>query len=264
MRAPPRSQSLSSGRSRPGFHHGAILAGALLLCGCATNGDFGRVRPEWVYDDIHNWVGRDAVASVGLPASVYPLTDDERALRDFAFPLIDPPYNRNRWDSVLREYGLTHRPAPEGSPVDRTAYWRKWILADRRSEASAYAQIFTDTRNDVVRIEPFFALAGRVSDIDNRRARSLVHVSGLTAAEEANALARNNENIAVIAWVCRSLDARAAAYRYALERLVIAAPSTAAGEAERSLAMLQMRIAQYCRGAGAGHGAPASGIVAKG
>src|SRR5262249_39100314 len=203
---------------------GAILAGALLLCGCAT-GDFGRVRPDWVYDDIHDWVGRDAVASVGLPASVYPLTDDERALRDLAFPLIDPPYNRNRWDSVLREYGFKHRPAPEGSPVDPTAYWRKWILADRRSEASAYAQIVTDARNDEVRIEPFFALAGRISDIDRKRARSLVHVSGLTPAEAANALARNNENTAVIAWVCRSLDARAAAYRYALERLVIAAPS---------------------------------------
>src|SRR5262249_10953804 len=95
MQAPQRSPSLSRWRSRPGFRHGAILAGALLLCGCAT-GDFGRVRPDWVYDDIHDWVGRDAVASVGLPASVYPLTDDERALRDLAFPLIDPPYNRNR------------------------------------------------------------------------------------------------------------------------------------------------------------------------
>jgi hypothetical protein len=229
-----------------------------------TNGDFGRLRPELVTDDIHDWVGRDAVASIGLPASVYPLTDDERALRDLAFPLIDSPYHRNRWDSVLREYGLKHRPAPEGSPVDRTAYWRKSIIADRRSEASAYAQIVTDARNDVVRIEPFFALAGRVSDIDHKRARSLVHVSGLTAAEEANALARNNENTAIVAWVCRSLDARAAAYRFALERLVIAVPSSAAAEAERSLAMLQMRIDQYCRGAGAGRGAPAGGVVAKG
>jgi hypothetical protein len=241
-----------------------MLAAGLLLAGCALNGDFGRVRPELLTDDMHNWIGHDAATSIGSPASLYPLTDDERTLRDFAFPLIDPPYNRNRWDSVLREYGDKHRPEIEGAPIDRTAYWRKSILAGRRSEASAYAQIVTDARNDVDRMEPFFALAGRVIEMDARRTKSLDYVSALSPAEVANAMARNNENWAIVGWVCRALDARAAAYRFALERLVIEVPSNAAAEAERSITLMRMRIGQYCQTARGGPAGPRGGIVSKG
>jgi hypothetical protein len=42
-----------------------------------------------------------------------------------------------------------------------------------------------------------------------------------------------------------SLAERAASYKIALERLVIAAPSPVAVEAERSLTLLQQRIGAY-------------------
>ncbi len=98
----PHDRTLEAGASgRPpnaSLPHGAACC---LLGGCAPNGDFGRVRPELVNDDIHDWVGRDAaVASAGRPPHI-PLTDDERLLRDLAYPLIEPPYDRNRFDSVL-------------------------------------------------------------------------------------------------------------------------------------------------------------------
>lgn len=225
----------------------ALLAGAMLLGGCALNGDFGRVRPELVTDDMHAWVGREAVGSIGGQPSQFRLTDDERRLRDLAFALIQPAYDRNRWDSVLAEYGLE---GPRvGAPFDRTAYWTHLDVAHRRSEVSSYAQIVTDARNDVVRIEPFFEVAARVLDLDRRRADSLRYVaasSGLSEAEANNALSRNNENTATVEWVCRSLKERAISYRYALERLVISTPSTNAVEAERSLTLLQTRTGGYC------------------
>ncbi len=62
------------------------LALPLLLGACAANGDFGRLKPGLVADDIHGWVGRDAVRAVGVPVSQYPLTDEERQLRDFGYP----------------------------------------------------------------------------------------------------------------------------------------------------------------------------------
>jgi hypothetical protein len=225
----------------------ALWAGTTLLGGCALNGDFGRVRPELVTDDMHAWVGREAVGSVGGQPSQFRLTDDERRLRDLAFALIQPAYDRNRWDSVLAEYGLE---GPRvGAPFDRTAYWTHLDVAHRRSEVSSYAQIVTDARNDVVRIEPFFAVAARVLDLDRRRADSLRYVaasSGLSEAEANNALSRNNENTATVEWVCRSLKERAISYRFALERLVISTPSTNAVEAERSLTLLQTRAGGYC------------------
>jgi hypothetical protein len=236
----------------------AAIAGTMLLGGCALNGDFGRVRPELVSDDMHAWVGREAVADIGGRPSEFRLTDNERRLRDLAFALIQPSYDRNRWDSVLAEYGLEGPHA--GAPFDRTAYWTHLDVAHRRSEVSSYAQVVTDARNDVVRIEPFFMTAARVIDIDRKRAESLGYVagsSGLSEAEANNALNRNAENSAIVAWVCRSLMERAASYRYALERLVISTPSSNAAEVERSLTLLQTRIGGYCPDA------PAA-IVAKG
>ena len=53
-------------------------------------------------------------------ASSFELTDDERALRDLAYPLIEPPYDRQQWYSVAGEYGL-YRPI-RGPAFDRTAY----------------------------------------------------------------------------------------------------------------------------------------------
>jgi hypothetical protein len=196
---------------------------------------------------MHDWVGRDATTAVGGPISEFRTTDLERDLRDRAYALIEPPYNRGRWDSVLREYGFFNNPE-KPKPFSKTEYLYKLHRVYRRSEASAYAQIVTDARNDVERLQPFFAVATKVIDMDRRRKESLVHVSNLNPRERANALARNQENAAIVAWVCAALKDRVGAYRYALERLVVAVPSTAAVEADRSISYLATQLGQYCNG----------------
>src|SRR5258705_12520687 len=134
----------------------------------------------------------------------------------------------------------------EPIPYDLASYWRRLNEGERRSEVSGYAQLNTDARNDVEEIQPFFAVAGRVADMDRKRAQSLAHVRGLTVDEHDNALYRNNENTAIVAWVCRALHQRTASYGFAIERLVIMAPSPSALETQRSITLLQTRIAQYC------------------
>jgi hypothetical protein len=222
-----------------------LIAAACLSGGCVLNGDFGRIRPELTADNMHDWVGRDAAVAVGGPISEFRTTDQERDLRDRAYALITPPYNRGRWDSVLREYGLDRDPE-KPRPFDRTEYLYKLHKVYRRSEASAYAQIVTDARNDVEQLQPFFATATRVTDMDRRRKESLVHVSNLNPRERFNAIARNRENAAIIAWVCVALKERIASYRYALERLVVAVPNTDAAEADRAIALLSTRRDQFC------------------
>jgi hypothetical protein len=227
----------------------AVLAGATLLGGCALNGDFGRLRSDLVTDDMHAWVGRDAVRSIGGKPSEFTLTDNERRLRDLGYALIQPSYDRNRWDSAFAEYGLEG--PRDGGPFDRTAYWTHLDIGQRSSEVSSYAQIVADARNDVVRLDPFFATAARVGEFDRRRAESLGHVAShanVRDAEESNALRRNNENTAVVEWVCRSLKQRAISYRYALDRLVIRTPSSNAADVEVALVLLQTRIGGYCPG----------------
>jgi hypothetical protein len=242
----PRQRKPRASRGQDRSLRAVALACAALLGGCALNGDFGRVRPELVTDDMHAWVGRDAVRAIGLPPSVLPLTDDERQLRDRAYALIAPPYDRARWDSVWFEYGMGRPPPTEVVVFDRAAYWV--VLSDRwrRSEVSAYARIGTDSRNDVVQIEPFFAVAVRVADMDRKRAQALSHISPVLPPERDNALWRNNENTAIVAWVCRALQERALSYEFAVERLVITVPSPAALDTQRSITLLRTRIDAFC------------------
>jgi len=146
---------------------------------------------------------------------------------------------------VLREYGFYNDPL-KPHPFNRTEYLEKLHHVYRRSEASAYAQIVTDARNDVDRLQPFFAVAARVTDMDRRRKQALVHVSNLDPREHGNAIARNKENAAVIAWVCVALKERIMSYRYALERLVIAVPAASAADADSAIALLKTRRDEYC------------------
>jgi hypothetical protein len=218
-----------------------LLAGQCLLAGCA-GGDFGRPRAWLVSDEIHDWVGAEAARADGLRTSQFPLTDEERRLRDLAYPLIEPPYDRDRWFSVLDQYGLTKAFRPD-APFDRTAYSRHLMDTAYRSANARYAKLNEDIRNDVERIGPFFAVARRVLDLDTKRTQSLAYVSKLTRHERADADARNAENALTVAWVQCSLAERSASYRYALERLVISTPSPVAADVEHALTLFDVRIA---------------------
>jgi hypothetical protein len=218
------------------------LAGLGLLAGCA-NSDFGEVHPTLVRDDIHDWVALDAIAGKPTSPSTFELTDDERQLRDLAYPLIEPAYDRHQWYAVAGEYGAIgsdHR-----TVFDRTAY-ANHLFGDRyRSPSARYARLIDDVRNDSTRLPQFFETAARVLDIDQKRRKSLAYVSGLSAYERDRALRRIYENRRIVSLVGAQLSQRVSSYHFALERLVIMTPSQQAVEVERSLNRLQADIAHY-------------------
>jgi hypothetical protein len=212
----------------------AIAFAALsLLAGCAANGDFGEVRPTLVSDSIHDW----------LPprTSAFEFTDDERQMRDLAYPLMEPPYERQQWYSVAGEYGVT------GSIKRdiRSEYANCLLSSAFRSPSARYSQLIDDARNDVTRLPQFFETAGRVIDIDRKRRKSLAFVSSVSPKERDDALRRVADNVALVSNVSEKLTQRVAAYRIALERLVIMTPSQQAVEAERSINQLQAQLAYY-------------------
>jgi hypothetical protein len=221
----------------------AVLA-ALALGGCSsTIGDLGRLQQPLVSDDIHAWVGQQAALRVGAPTVYGNLTDDERALRDLAFPLIEPPYDRIRWDAVLYEYGTKHTLQRDLWWVDPTAYCRHLQAADYRSTAGRYNRLIDDARNDVVRIDPFFQIAHRVLDLDRRRLAAMNEIGDISPADRLAAQARVGENALTIAWVQTSLAQRWAAYRYTLDHLAVEEPENIASQADIALAQLQQAIA---------------------
>ena len=218
---------------------------ALLLAGCGVNGDFGEVNPSLVRDDIHDWVGRDDARGQPISPSTFELTDDERQLRDLGYPLLEPPYNRQKTHSVLSEYGMTPWILKESA--NPAAYYEhmmaKGLFSEKvRSPTSRYNVLIDDIRNDSERLPQFFSTAGRVIDMDVKRKKSLAFVQGLTGAERANTINRIHENDRVISLVRTSLERRVASYRYAMERLVISSPSQDAVTVEQMLNKLATEV----------------------
>jgi len=219
------------------------LAALALLAGCSANGDFGEIRPTLVRDDMHDWVGHTATAPRRGDASSFQLTDDERALRDLAYPLIEPPYDRQRWYSLAGEYGMFQN--GRRARLSREAYANHLLSEAYRSPSARYEKLTDDIRDDTTRLPQFFETAGRVVDMDGKRRKSLAYISGLTEGERLNARRRIEENARIVGMVRASLAERASAYRFALERLVVSTPSPQAVEVERALNQLQAEIARY-------------------
>jgi hypothetical protein len=228
---------------------GRLAWPALTLCllslglGACSGGDFGRTREDFRNDDMHRWMGGEVTGSVGLHPSQFQLTDYERQLRDLAYPLVEPPHSRPAWKSVFGDYQPLPSPWRQAVVFDRTAYGRLLIDEPHRSDASRYAQLIDDVRDDITRFEPFFATAIRVLDLDRKRNASLAHVSELSPRERADAVARMEENTLIVQWVQQSLERRISSYRWALERLVIQAPDNMAAEADRLIGELAAQTA---------------------
>lgn len=215
----------------------AAALGALLLATAACTGDFGRARYPWL-QQIKADVDGPIEARAGAPVSAFPLTDAELDLRKLAENLLTPPYEREPW----------YQAAP---PSDHKRYAAFILDYPFRSSTARYARIIDDIRNDLDRIDPFFAAARRVADLDRKRVRSLKYVAGLSAAELANTQARVEGNIAVIAMVHAALGERVRGYRFALERLAIALPSPMAAEVDRLWNALARRVGEIQVVAGA-------------
>lgn len=234
----------SSPRPRVGsvWRHVLVLAGAALLAGCAM-GDFDEIRPDLVTDGIHDWVGRAAAVDKHTAPSTFDLTDDERKLRDLAYPLIEPPYDRQKWYSIAGEYGL--RNTYKDAAADRAAYFKHLMSPNFSSPSSRYAKLLEDVRNDETRLPAFFATATRVTDIDRKRIESLHYITDLPQSERDNARRRVRENLAIVSLVHKRLTQRAASYRFALERLVVMTPSAEAAVVEREINQLKTDISRY-------------------
>src|ERR1700685_4006138 len=124
----------------------ALILALLVLPGCSSTGDFGRLQQPLLSDDIHAWVGQEAAARAGGPVSVNNLTDDERMLRDLAFALIEPSYDRQRWDAVVLEYGQNRFFRHSLWAFDPAASYAHLIGPFPPSSSAPYNQLFDNIR----------------------------------------------------------------------------------------------------------------------
>lgn len=175
-----------------------------MLGGCA-NGDFGEVHPFLVADCIHDWVGPAAITGTKASPSSFELTDDERQLRDLAYPLIEPSYDRRKCFRRWRIWPDRARSQPcfRSHRLCQPAARRPLSLG-----LGALSHLIDDIRNDTTRLPHFFETATRFLDIDRKRKLSLAYISDLSQAEHTEALRRINVNAAIVSWVRSRLKRR--------------------------------------------------------
>jgi hypothetical protein len=82
-----------------------------------------------------------------------------------------------------------------------------------------------------------------VVELDRKRSAGLRMVSELSPPEQADAVARMEENTLIVQWVQQCLERRISSYRWALERLVIQAPDGMAADADRLIGELAAQTA---------------------
>jgi hypothetical protein len=242
----------------------AIL-GVLCLAagGCAAPvGDFGRPAPNVLSDNVMPLVGDTSAWLRGEPVSAAPFTDDERRLRDLAYAILMPPDERQLWERTLAEWRRTRLLPEELTHADPADYAEFLLRTPYRSATARYSRLIDDVRADAARPGPFFTVAARVAEMDAVRAQAIEKMWHVSAGEREHASIRIAENAMIVGWVERRFAERLAGYQLALDRLVVATPAPAAIEAERAIAVLAARIAEFHNGRLVA-AAPAPGTISK-
>jgi hypothetical protein len=121
------------------------------------------------------------------------------------------------------------------------AHHRGLTEAPVRSPASLFATLAGDAEADARLAGPFGENAARVFAADRQRLAALSAMPGIEPPFAHGAMARVAENRCLVAWVRRRADARAAAFRYALDHLFVGTLQAQAVEAERAVRMLLSR-----------------------
>ncbi|HEX2655964.1 MAG TPA: hypothetical protein VHN11_20260 [Xanthobacteraceae bacterium] len=217
-----------------------LLSGLGVLSLAACTGDFGRPRPFLFTEETAQQIYAQVPLAAGEPVTFFAFTDDEKLMRNLAYPLLLPPYEGELWIKLPVEF--SYSAVLDGPVWDPTVYVGRLMSLPVRSEVARYERLINDIHNDMSRIPRFYMTAKRVADMDRKRDQSLPQVAGLSPVENANAQYRIADNGRIIANVDRALGLRSTSYRFALERLVISQPSPRAVDAERALVAYDQRI----------------------
>jgi len=216
----------------------------LLLAGCGRpTGDFGRAEPSVLHDTvmpaagelIAEWDRREVVSDFNR-------TDREAVLRDRAWGLVRAPHVRDWFGDGLIEYERT-RIVPEiDYAFDPRGYYNHLRRDPFVSSETRWNRAISDMRADAALIGPFWNEARRVREADAMRLRALDRRAGGRPEELQNAYARIDENARVVDWVWRSMRLRVAAYRDAVDRMMVETPSQRGAEADVAWTELRRAI----------------------
>lgn len=216
-------------------------ATVILLTGCSNKGDFGRTEPSFFEDKILP-VTRTFVGMVrGVATSDYPLTQDEKALRDLSRDLANPNKRASAEKTLMRQ--------AQAAGIAKNKYEKKRRLRhDVGLEAARYRSPYRQhyallyaVKDDVRLTERFTDSSRRVYKTDSIRYRRLVSSSDLSGDQIRNVTARLKDNREIVNATLLVLENRISDYRLDLKQLKLRAPGSLEREITFAIDSLKIR-----------------------
>jgi len=232
---------------------GASIVIALALSACTEVGDFD--RPTISIRETESILGAstDGDAYEEQRFSDYSLTYKEERMRTIGYRLIQPLGFQPRYRDQITAARYTRAIAAERPLSDGDRYYESLRDNHRRYEDALWNKLISDIQNDEISALRFVTTAEKVLQQDAERIAT-VNSRTTTLPDEKEMFTRIEENTWFIELVTNSLADRMRAYRYAIERAKLEAPSDKVFDAQSRIADLDFQYQQITQVSGDGYG----------
>lgn len=196
-------------------------------------GDFGRLEPGVVNDELLPLVDPNRKGTNGRPLGGMNVTDEEIEMRDRVWRFLAAPYVKD-WAWA---YSAEIRPAKAGGGTDKQVgkYYR-WLSEQRYASSHVrYNTISQHAGQDIATLPATFEAICTVIEIDRQRGVALEEIDGLDKQVQAKVGQRDRDNGEFIGRFILALNFRHNSYDYALDQLLVETPSSAAVEVDAVL-----------------------------
>lgn len=216
----------------------ALVIGLLPAAPVAAQqlGDFGRMKPGFVNDELLPLLDPNRKGMNGRPVDGFNLTDEEVEMRDRVWRFLVAPHAKDwAWP-----YTAEIRPVRAGGGTEKhLAKYYRWLTAERYASSRVrYNTMAVHVGADNATLPATFRSICAVIEVDRRRGVAVTEVDGLEAEMMARVDKRDRLNGSFIERFVLALNFRYQSYQYALDHFLVETPHKEAVKVDAALTEL--------------------------
>lgn len=213
---------------------------ALLLCaapaGAHEIGDFGRVKPGVLNDEIIPETDRLMRRLGNQSVSNFNITDQEHEMHDRVYRFLIARHAKDwafDYEQIIFVAGVF------SSRPDKVDLYYRWLTAERYASSRVrYNTIADDIGADLLTLPTTFAAICAVVEIDRQRAVAAAEIGDIEAGMIKQMRLRKAENDLYVGRFVAALGYRYGSYGYALDHFLVETPHGEAIEVDERLSRM--------------------------
>lgn len=203
-------------------------------------GDFGRLKPGFVNDELVPLLDRNRRGMNGRPLDGFNLTDEETEMRDRVWRFLVAPHAKDwAWP-----YSAEIRPAKAGgASAEQVGKYYRWLTSQRYASSRVrYNTIADHVTADIGTLPATFRSICAVLEVDRQRAVAVAEIDYIEPETVARQQQRGRENGAFIDRFVLALSFRYDSYQYALDHFLVETPHREAVKVDTALSELAVWV----------------------